>query len=100
MSEQDIEQEIMDKKLNAPRITPMHIDSCIKSTEYIILSDKTTICHMTLVNNYKIVGTSFCVSPENFDKGIGEKIAFENARNQIWPLEGYALQERLYQERT
>jgi hypothetical protein len=31
---------------------------------------------------------------------IGRKIAFENAFNQIWPLEGYLLAETLYWERA
>jgi hypothetical protein len=36
------------------------------------------------------------VSKENFDVEIGEKIAYENARNKIWELEGYLLQEKVY----
>ena len=34
MSEQQIEKEIQDKGLNAPRLTPDHIDSKIKAVEY------------------------------------------------------------------
>ena len=100
MSEQDIEQKIMDKNLNAPRITPGHVDSCIVSTEfYIFPASQLTVCCMTLVNGFTVTGESACASPENFDKDIGEKIARENARNKIWALEGYALKERLYQEK-
>lgn len=33
----------------------------------------------------------------NFNKEIGEEIAFENAKEKIWLLEGYLLQEKLYQ---
>lgn len=50
-----------------------------------------TICLMVLKNGFTIVGTSACVSPENYDRALGEKIAREKAIDQIWPLMGYEL---------
>lgn len=38
-NEKQIEQEIQDKGLSAPRLTPDHIDSKIKATEYILPRD-------------------------------------------------------------
>jgi hypothetical protein len=32
------------------------------------------------------------------DREIGEKIAFANAREQIWALEGYLLKQELHEE--
>lgn len=50
---------------------------------------------LTLRNGYHVTGESAAASPENFNEEIGRKIARENARAKIWPLEGYALRTRL-----
>lgn len=115
-SEQSIEQEIQDKGLNAPRLTPDYIDSKIKATEYILPRDvckrdngvetfdapvalqTLTFCILTLENGFTVTGESACASPENFNAEIGRKIAYENAREKIWMLEGYLLKEKLYQQ--
>lgn len=98
MNEQKIEQEIQDKGLNAPRLTPDHIDSVIIGETYTNLPDgRTVICQLTLKNGYTIDGKSACVSKSNFDQEIGNKIARQNAREKIWELEGYLLKEKLRQ---
>lgn len=97
MSEETIEKEIQDKHLNAPRVTPESIDKTIKDKVFHVFGDTClTVCCLTLQNGFTVTGESACASPENFDKEIGEKIAFENARNKIWALEGYLLKQRLY----
>lgn len=97
MSEQEIEQEIIDKDLNAMRITPEHIDQQIISEAYYVFPGTTvTVCCLTLVNGFNTVGHSACASPENFDAELGQKIARANARDKIWVLEGYLLKEKLY----
>lgn len=99
MNEQQLEQLIQDKKLNAPRLTPDHIDSVIVISDYHVFKDTClTVCCLTLENGFTVTGESACASPENFDKEIGEKIAFDNARNKIWMLEGYLLREQLHNE--
>jgi len=99
MNEEQLEQEIMDKKLNAPRVTPEHIDSCIKSVDYYVFpGSQLTVCCMTLINGFTVTGESACASPENFNEEIGKQIARDNARNKIWALEGYILKQRLYDE--
>ena len=98
MSEQAIEKEIQDKGLNAPRLTPDLIDSKVKSVDYHVFGNTClTVCCMTLENGFTVTGESACASPENFDEEIGQKIAFEQARNKIWMLEGYLLKQRLYE---
>lgn len=95
-TEQQIEQEIQSKNLNAPRLTPDHIDSVIVDETYTNLPDgRTVICQLTLKNGYTIDGKSACVSKENFNQEIGNKIARQNAREKIWELEGYLLKEKL-----
>lgn len=96
MSEQQIENEIQEKGLNAPRLTPALIDSKVKSVDYHVFEGSClTVCCMTLENGYTVTGESACASPENFDAEIGEKIAYDMARNKIWGLEGYLLKQRL-----
>ncbi len=127
MSEQEIEKEIQDKGLNAPRITPEHIDSVIQSVHYFTASDGyagalasseefnslpegerfinppqqldlLTFCVIVLKNGFTVTGESACASPENFNAKIGQKVAYGNAREKIWELEDYLLKEKLYQE--
>lgn len=130
-SEKQIEQEIQDKGLNAPRLTPDYIDSLIVSEHYFTAHEGTqgaelerrrntdkpimvnplssyekstidplkllTFCVLILKNGFTVTGESACASPENFNEEIGKKIAYANAREKIWMLEGYLLKEKLYQ---
>lgn len=57
-----------------------------------------TFCVLVLRNGFTVTGESACASPENFDADIGKKIARQNAVNKIWPLMGYELKERLFNE--
>ena len=96
IDEQQLEQEIQSKGLNAPRLTPALIDATIVYEEYFRVTNTTcTICSLVLQNGYVVVGKSAAVSMDNFDEEIGRKVARDNAREQIWALEGYLLKERL-----
>lgn len=112
-----IEQEIQNKGLTAPRITPGDIERKIHSEFYFTAGDgvlgesqmgtkpagnadslnRLTFCVLVLANGFSVTGESACVSAENFDATIGRKIARLNAIEKIWPLMGYELTERLYQ---
>ena len=98
IDDQKLEYEIQNKGLNAPRLTPAHIDSTIKDINYHRLTDVLTVCVLTLMNGFTVTGESACASPENYNEEIGNKVAFENARDKIWMLEGYLLKEKLYQK--
>ena len=56
-----------------------------------------TFCVLVLRNGFTVTGESACASPENFDAEIGKNIAYENAKQKIWPLMGYALKQELYE---
>jgi len=95
-NEVEIENEIQEKNLNAPRLRPEDIDSCIVKETYTNLpSGKVVVCELTLRNGFTVRGESACVSKANFDQEIGNKISKANARNKIWELEGYLLQQRV-----
>lgn len=57
-----------------------------------------TFCVLVLRNGFTVTGESACASPENFNKEIGRKVAFDNAKAKIWALEGYLLKEKLHQQ--
>ena len=124
MSDKDIEQEIQQKGLTAPRITPAHIESVIVQECFFTARDgrdgalavgkyagreqpqkhdidliplsTLTFCVLVLKNGFTVTGESACASPHNFDAEIGRKIARENAVNKIWALEGYLLKDNLF----
>lgn len=115
----EIEQEILDKGLTAPRVTLADIEANISSEHYFTAYDGAkyrrvtrdepanseslkllTFCVLTLKNGFTVTGESACASPENFDPEIGRKIARENAVNKIWPLMGYELKQKLYEAKT
>jgi hypothetical protein len=94
--EKAIEAEIQAKGLNAPRLTPDHIDAQIVGEQFYVFPRTTlTVCALTLKNGFQVVGESAAASPENFDEAMGQKIARENARKKIWRLEGYLLRSKL-----
>jgi hypothetical protein len=114
MTDQSIEQEIQAKGLTAPRVTPDDLAENIASTHYFTAQDGKrgsterggaiaiypelellTFCVLVLKNGFTVTGESACASPENFDAELGRKIAFENAKQKLWPLMGYELKQRL-----
>lgn len=96
--DQEIEYEIQNKELNAPRLNPAHIDSQIKDIRYHrVEGTTTTICSLILMNGFVVNGESASASLANFDKDLGNKIAFNNARDKIWMLEGYLLRQKLHE---
>lgn len=94
--ELELELEITGKGLNAPRLRPEDIDATIVDEDYIVLpSGKTMICELTLENGFTVRGEASMVSKDNFNYDIGKKISRQKARDKIWELEAYLLQERI-----
>lgn len=80
----------------APRVTPAMIEEKLAASDVkYVVSGTMTIFIITLPNGYNLVGESACVDPANFDEEIGRSIAYRNASQKLWPLEGYALAERM-----
>jgi hypothetical protein len=76
------------------KVTRESIEARIKNVDYMILPNSTvTICNVVLENGYSVRGESACVDPRNFDMEIGRQLAYRDAFNKIWPLEGYLLAE-------
>jgi Phage protein (N4 Gp49/phage Sf6 gene 66) family len=54
-----------------------------------------SICLLVMQNGFTIIGKSAPASAANFNADLGQKLAYEDAIRQLWPLEGYALRDRL-----
>ncbi len=57
-----------------------------------------TVCEIRMVNGFVVIGHSACVKPEDFDAKLGEEIAYENAFQKLWELEGYLAAEDRYRK--
>ncbi|NIJ34325.1 Gp49 family protein [Sphingomonas oligoaromativorans] len=79
----------------APKVGPERVEAVIAERLFVRPTGTLTICVLTLANGFTVTGESACASPENYNQEIGEKIAFDNAKQKIWALEGYALRDRL-----
>lgn len=83
---------------NQNRVTVEQIDHLIDDAATL----ETTFWGKEVVISYKLrcgftlLGRGACVDPANFDIEIGRKVARQDAVNQLWELEGYLLQNRLY----
>lgn len=72
------------------KLTEEHLKGLIADASYHRLDGTTvTICALTLRSGFVVTGESACLDPANFDAAIGEKIAYDNAVEKMWELEGY-----------
>ena len=95
-----IEEDILAKGLTAPRVTPADLEANITGIEFVKhVSAGGQVLRWAVIttkSGYAVVGRpSVAVSPENDDEAIGEKTAKANSINELWPLMGYALKEKL-----
>lgn len=80
-------------------VTNQSIDNRIDTVTYHRLPDTTiTFCAIKMVNGFIVIGQSACINPADFDAGLGESLAHDDAREKLWPLEGYLAAERRYQD--
>lgn len=98
--DKDTQQEIQSKGLTGPRITLDQLNAEIVHTEIVKhVSASGQVMRwavLTARNGYAVTGRpSVAVSPENDTADLGERIAIDNARNELWPLMGYALRTQL-----
>ncbi len=94
------EDEILAKGLTAPRVTPRNLEDNISNIEivkHVSFSGKVLRwAVITCRNGFAVTGKpSAAVSKENDDAVIGERIAIENAKEEMWTLMGYALSNKL-----
>lgn len=102
-NEQKVEDLIQQEQALAPRVTPEDLDKNIVSFEFVRHVSKSgkvlRWCILNTTNGFAVTGDpSVSVSIENDRQVVGEEVAYNNARSKLWPLMGYLLAEKLYQE--
>lgn len=99
MSKAVTEQELAEKAV-APRVTKDQIDALMDRVAYVTVQQPgdttSTFVHAYLDGKFFLAtGFSACVNKENFDAGVGLRLALSNAEkqaeNKLWELEGYRL---------
>lgn len=85
------------KFMKAPSITPEEIASLLEASEVAVqtIFDKVTLVAVKLPNGFVLTASSGAVSKENYDERIGAEICMKQIEDQLWKLEGYALQKFL-----
>lgn len=88
----------------APRVTKDYIESRIFTKGCMSIdklgSPTVTMCNIVLDNGYSVRGESACVNPENYDRDIGERLAYDDAFKKLWPLFGFLLAETQHKEKA
>lgn len=109
MTDNDIENEIQNIGLTAPRITVAHINQLMAQVVYhyhVVPDTCTTVATAVLPmgNSSFTLATDYsaCASPENFNANLGREIACDNAykksKDLLWLLEGYVLKKQLVKD--
>ena len=68
------------------------MEHLIAKKEFFVVGAKTTVCLLTLINGFEIIGTSACVDPRHFVRETGEIWALKDAMNQLEKYDGYMRQ--------
>lgn len=100
MTDDEIEMEIQSKGLTAPRVTSADVEANIRHIDIVkYVGPRGQVLRWAIIetaSGFLVPGKpSAAVSPENDDEELGVKVAVDNARNELWPLMGYALKEKL-----
>lgn len=96
----NLEAAIIAAGATAPRVTPEELQANITHTEIVKhISPSGQILRWAVIttrNGFAVAGRpSAAASSANDRRDIGERVAIENARAELWQLMGYALRERL-----
>ena len=82
-----------------PRVNLADIEKLITKVEYHVYAGRLTLCIIHLRNGFLCTGISACADVRTFDKKIGEEMAYSDAIDKAWAVEGYLLMERMYRAR-
>ena len=78
------------------KVTIEDVEAAIKKETYTLLPNgRTTVCQLTLDNDFTVEGLSACVSKDNYDPVLGNKLARERAVNEVWKVLGFRLADQL-----
>lgn len=115
-----MEDRVTEKELAsvavAPRVTPADLEAEIahiayfnaakaadvgdawsagSSVDHVRALGLLTFAVVVLRNGFTVTGQSACASPENYNAEIGQRLALEDAKRQMWALLGFRLRDKL-----
>ena len=75
---------------NKGKISKDFIDNLAAGADVIYLhpTPRTRICIMTIYSGHEVVGFSRVLDPKNDVEEIGNKVAYDNAKNELWDVCG------------
>jgi hypothetical protein len=96
LTDAELDQAIAERPF--PKVTKESIEARIKAASYQRVPGTTlTFCILHMENGFTVTGKSACVDTRNFNEEIGRNIAYRNAFEKLWELEGYLLAERMFE---
>lgn len=108
------ENELITKSV-AKRVSKADVEARIKSVHYFTAAEGVaaaalysagqklqpsplgllTFAVLVIDNGFTVTGQSACASPENFDRDIGKRLAYEDAITKLWTHLGFELRTKL-----
>lgn len=81
------------------KITPQRIQELLDNaeTEEHTFWGKELAVSYKLPNGFTLLGRAACVDPANFNLEIGRRVARKKVEDELYLVEGYKLQEELFQ---
>lgn len=68
------------------------VEAEILATQYHqFVGTTVTVCVISLQNGFTVVGKSACANPDNFDPALGQELAYDDAKQQIYSLIAFRL---------
>ena len=81
------------------KVTKEMVEAQVVDKTFTLLpSGKKMICELTLKNGFTVTGEAGVVDKENFVQEIGERLSYQRALDNVWPLLGYEMQSRLHED--
>ncbi len=66
-------------------VTTENVEDAVLKEHYHHFEGTTvTVCCLELRNGFTIIGQSACVNPDNFDPKLGEELALDDAKQQVF----------------
>lgn len=80
------------------KVTLEYIESFMNQaeTEEHVFFGKSLVVAYKFENGFVLTGVGACVDPAEFDLEIGRAVARKQVVDQLWKMEGYLLNHRMY----
>ncbi len=75
---------------NGGKISPDFIDNLAENADAIYLNPTPSmrICILKIYSGHEVIGYAQVLDPKNDVEEIGNKVAYENAKNELWKVCG------------